>query len=670
MLLLFLIFIGHTSPSQGTTSSALDNVLNKYQTLEIEMSLKQNHSFSLSTLLENRPDEKALSAANVKAKTLAETGLEWNSSYIENFNAVVIQDADFLYRRKFQTGLTFNVLHGGVVASYFQKKANEAQNRLQSVYMHNPILASYFTGLRREVLSVFNQNKIVWVNKLLEIQTEYINVLKPAYNDKLINEYEWISEYTNAQNMQMQLSFLESMDKILQQSNQTSTTKIFTKFAIPDFDAEVLSFLDSVNQKKKEEGMLAFKEKVNASANPASKLGLNMRINYNLYDFGVNQATRLRDIASFSVNTSVPFSTFYPRYTQQMQEREMYETVAMLDDQQSKNVMRYKEYLRHMKGFLELENKLTRLHEKIRANQVKRSLGDESFDIKVSIEDYRNYYETKVSSLEALELVYDDIIQLMIQYPEENVMQFVSAYEVPTMASNVDFDEIYVWSSTFTNAKPNEVLEFALNSKASTFMVSLPSDTAKRRLCNAFIEDVIHNKKSVHWLFGNNNKIDDPDYAAKMEAYFSRLVPKGISALHLDIEPHTLPDWKVRKTEYLNELVVIFQKAKLICEKNNWKLCVSLPLSYPTATYESIYQIVDYVYLMSYEHADAQYLLRKIKPIQDINPSKTKVCIRTADFTTADSLQSFAKELKIALGVKGLVLHDLKGYMQLEKTMR
>ena len=177
---------------------------------------------------------------------------------------------------------------------------------------------------------------------------------------------------------------------------------------------------------------------------------------------------------------------------------------------------------------------------------------------------------------------------------------------------------------------------------------------------------MIHGNGKVQWMFANDNYILDPNYSNKLYASLSLKQPSEISVVHLDIEPHTLPDYAERKAEYLIRLVDIYKEVKNVCNKNGWRLNVSVPLSYPIATYEEIYETVDGVYLMAYEHVDANYLYRKIQPIRDLGQNKTKICLRTADFESISDLREFAKVVKVKLGVNSLVLHDLKGLIQLQ----
>jgi acid phosphatase class B len=137
-----------------------------------------------------------------------------------------------------------------------------------------------------------------------------------------------------------------------------------------------------------------------------------------------------------------------------------------------------------------------------------------------------------------------------------------------------------------------------------------------------------------------------------------------IEALHLDVEPHTLDDWKGKKSIYLDQYIELLDRTNAYCDNRNINLSVSVPLHYPKEYLDMIYERCDKIYFMAYENIDTDYIIRKV---QDFNKDKTIISLRTEDFNNLLELEMKIIDLHSKFQPLEYTIHDLRRMIELEK---
>jgi hypothetical protein len=140
-----------------------------------------------------------------------------------------------------------------------------------------------------------------------------------------------------------------------------------------------------------------------------------------------------------------------------------------------------------------------------------------------------------------------------------------------------------------------------------------------------------------------------------------------ITALHLDVEPHVLADYDSNKDKYLNQYVELLKKAKLYCSQKGLKLSVSIPVFYPEPILKEIYAQSDFVYLMAYEHPNADFIIRKVKEEFALDATKTVIALRAKDFKNRNECEKLINELNTTMNASRFALHDLETFVKLDE---
>ncbi|MEW8626297.1 MAG: hypothetical protein AB2551_11135 [Candidatus Thiodiazotropha sp.] len=221
---------------------------------------------------------------------------------------------------------------------------------------------------------------------------------------------------------------------------------------------------------------------------------------------------------------------------------------------------------------------------------------------------------------------------------------------------------IYIWSDSFTKL-PNGVIHEFLRAKGiSEVVLSGNARIPEPKLLN-FINKAQQQGIDIQTLVGDNGWLK----RSRQQSLLDRLEHLGTRSgyLHIDVEPHTLPDFKQNRRKYLDR----YQQLITAIEQRlgeQVKLAVSVPLHWDSEDYQYLDRHVDRVYLMAYEINRVDSLKRRLaKVLPHLSVAKVVVALRPEDFMHEVELESVIEELASAFAIEQFALHDLDSYLQL-----
>ncbi|MCG8012574.1 MAG: hypothetical protein JAY64_12875, partial [Candidatus Thiodiazotropha weberae] len=221
---------------------------------------------------------------------------------------------------------------------------------------------------------------------------------------------------------------------------------------------------------------------------------------------------------------------------------------------------------------------------------------------------------------------------------------------------------IYIWSDSFIKM-PNGVIQEFLRAKGVSEVVL----SGNARIPELKLIDFMNNARQqgidIQTLVGDNGWLKQ----SRQKSLLDRLeqLTERSGYLHIDVEPHTLPDFKQSRRNYLDryqQLISAIQQRL----GEQVKLAVSVPLHWDSEDYQYLDRNVDRVYLMAYEINRVEHLKRRLaKVLPHMSVAKVVVALRPEDFMHEVELESVIEELASAFGVEQFALHDLDSYLQL-----
>lgn len=226
---------------------------------------------------------------------------------------------------------------------------------------------------------------------------------------------------------------------------------------------------------------------------------------------------------------------------------------------------------------------------------------------------------------------------------------------------------LYMWSQAFQNNSTLDVTNFVNSQNVTNAIVYLGSSKTYRTEKVAAISSFVASGKTVEAMIDHQDFISET--AAEITTYlndvFSGFNMSSITTVHLDIEPHTLPDWHTNKTTYLDQYLSMLDTVRAFCNTNNVQLAVSIPLHYPENYTQQIIDKVDTVYFMAYENINPTYIERQVAPFLENDSSKIVISLLTEDFSSVENLKNFATSLLSQLNLTRYSIHDFSSLKNL-----
>jgi hypothetical protein len=307
------------------------------------------------------------------------------------------------------------------------------------------------------------------------------------------------------------------------------------------------------------------------------------------------------------------------------------------------------------------------LNEKLRIERAKLRLSHMAPDPFVGMDIYDELMEVDLELLESLQRLYLKALKIHTRIPGSSIEELIKSQSTGDLYDYIEQDKrsIYIWSKTFEDYSPDFIAEYAIYNEFDKLIVAV-SDTDTMTTKKQFLE-YSQDQQEVYFMLGNNKLFDHPDiksYLADVMANYNDVKPKG---LHIDIEPHTFPNWEIDRMQLLDGYVVLIEKVNEFCAANYLKLEVSVPKHYDRPIMDKIYQLVDKVYFMCYENVDTDFLVRKLEAYTNDYGAKTVIALRTEDFDTRLDMENKAAELKERLKVNEFAFHDMKRMINFDR---
>ncbi len=220
---------------------------------------------------------------------------------------------------------------------------------------------------------------------------------------------------------------------------------------------------------------------------------------------------------------------------------------------------------------------------------------------------------------------------------------------------------MYIWSATETTYGAEYIKNYLVANNITTAIASGSNKTVFKQLLTMLPQQGI----KVELLIGSNSLLTNPNPTAYFDNLLSDIDTKNISAIHLDVEPHTFDDYQKKKEYYLNLYVQLLKTAKTYAIQKGMKLSVDIPVFYPEATVKEIYKQADTVYLMAYQITSMNYLATRVSEELAQGKEKTIIAFRANDFAKRSDFEIYLKNAATKLNMTTFAMHDLGRFVNL-----
>lgn len=219
---------------------------------------------------------------------------------------------------------------------------------------------------------------------------------------------------------------------------------------------------------------------------------------------------------------------------------------------------------------------------------------------------------------------------------------------------------LYVWSTGF-NALANEDLVHFLNTKQITRVLLSTGKSISLGKIRDFLELGKARNITVELITGSTSWIlpENQDTAVAR----ALIVAEQTGSIHLDIEPHTLADFREKKDEYLALYIELLEKIRQGLLDH--RLSVAIPVHYPAEIYTQLNTLSDRVYVMAYGTTDSEVVTRRLQTIlAGIDHDKVVIVLRASDFRDEWGLEKMIDSLTTRTGITRYGIHQLTTFLK------
>jgi len=226
---------------------------------------------------------------------------------------------------------------------------------------------------------------------------------------------------------------------------------------------------------------------------------------------------------------------------------------------------------------------------------------------------------------------------------------------------------IYVWSKAFLNVPAEQIMN-DLNQWKIDHVILSPTTDLKNWVKAQPLIDLLNQKNiAVEWMIGNNKWLGNT-ITGKLDSLNNQLQNWNIKTLHLDIEPHTLPDYKKNKEKYHQQYLQLVDEAHAFCKKNNLQLNLSIPLGLPDDVLKKIADDNIATTLMAYENPNMEAVKRRSQEEVKFGQTKSIIALRAKDYQKSADMEKDLQLLKDWIPSHRIVIHDYNTYKQISSN--
>ncbi len=589
-------------------------------------------------------------------------GLKYTLSYQENFNSPVADPLEVVvFKRRAITGFEWDILKSGFYESRTKNKILKLEAEALAKKQYTSNLNAFTAKNTEQIIRHFNEKKIDILNARKKLNDEQTLTVEKLWSIKHITKDDYLKAIQNTTDINAQYNVYGNYNKV-QLANRSNFD-----FDLPILDLDLAKIFQSANVNPVDTSvMLHNSEIAKLRSSFINDISLSTYARYSYYDV-YDGGPPNRSFLSLGMNLSVPL-TF-----NQKEKREYYTIQGQIINQKEEvinhdiqiNLLNYYyEYQYKLKQFKNLYHKRLVFLELLRTERVKNDLNDMEFNPNTALFILDDYWSNAIELLDLKQDMYKILLTLKTKLPNVSTTEYTKPLNLNNLnisASNPPFKAVYVWSDAFKNHSQTVINEYCKVNEFNPILISYNTTKVYTQQVSEFISKNYTSK--IHLMLGSN-KLLSSGLAGYLDTLKNTMNLSFVKGIHLDLEPHTLKDFKENKEKAFENYVAIVKQAKKFADDNKLELSVSIPLSYPENVLEELNKVCNTVYLMAYENVDVDFIAKKTTEEKAILKTKCVLALRTKDFDNRTEMDQLFKKL----GFEKTAYHDLDDLIKFDNT--
>lgn len=275
----------------------------------------------------------------------------------------------------------------------------------------------------------------------------------------------------------------------------------------------------------------------------------------------------------------------------------------------------------------------------------------------------KTWMEARLELIGAIEVLYSKVNRVLATARVPFTADLISVVSLLPHLDRARYGHrsLYLWSDAFHDLENNDIAAFLEAKNITTLLLSTGKngDRIKQR---QLIRLLATKGIEVTPIRGDNSWLFPDKQLAAVEKIV--IAAELTGRVHLDIEPHTLPDYAANKKSYLStylELIGLVKERLLDRE-----LSLAVPFHWPDEVFRSLGETADGLYLMAYGTIKAQTMIRRIKRVLAVVPrDKLTVVLNAKEFPDEWAMEQMVNAIAAETGISHFGIHHFDRYLQI-----
>ena len=321
----------------------------------------------------------------------------------------------------------------------------------------------------------------------------------------------------------------------------------------------------------------------------------------------------------------------------------------------------YQSFREQMYRTIKQQYRYLRNKERVRQSLITKKL-DQQILIASAATRVRSLLDSSIELTRAKEELYRRANEVFLIASIEFTPSLIkmNAFSNNKQRSRLGERSIYLWSKGFNKVTNEHIFDFLEAKNIKRVLLTAGKAVQRDKMLN-FIKQAREKQIHVESIIGPNKLFFEEFHqqaAIKVEAAMTLS-----DSVHLDIEPHTFPEYKKNKSAYLTQYINMLKTIRKNSPDIN--LTVAVPFHWPESAYAKIDKLVNRVYIMAYGNTKPETINRRLQPaIQSISADKIVIVLRVTDFEDEWSIEQMISSLQHLTGLQKYSLHTFRSFVQ------
>lgn len=673
-LLLALLLFTNDYFSQGdSTKRYIDNLYSSWKSTYNKYNFEHNlgNQNEISSLFSKQfSDSNRVENFLIELKQLesdyykGNIGLGFNAGFLNNPTGGEQDFDNIIYRSRFITDVGWDILRSGYVHNRLKSQIAENESKIAAIEDKELKKNASFAILWNYIIYQFNLQKIQVLNDRMKLAQDKIDAIKKLYFLNKVDESELLKHLESIAEIRSMFNIYKEFNEQLKLEYQFNSNDTLD---LPLIDIKYNTIKERLDGQQEDSVTYYMKENIDLKNKFIKDISLRTSVRYSYYDLVTNNPAS-RDFFSLGISLGIPIN--FNRKTKQEWINLQKESVEYIPESDRITIQKsilnnYYEFRYKLKQYTSMHYKRLLYQELLRKENARYSIDYLSFNPVSSLRILDDLMKIDIEMLDLKQQMYLKLISIHTEIPYNKIEELYTIHELDDEFEKIYASKrsIYIWDNIFNNYQLPFLLSYIEKEDFNSVIISYNQKQNNNKIKNNFIDTLYNKGVKVEIMTGKNSLLGS-DPTPYYDSITQSLDFNKISALHLDIEPHTFDDWSDKKTMYLDQYLELLDKTLIFCNKNNIKLSVSIPLHFPKEYIERIYERCDLVYFMAYENIKTDYIVRKVK---DFDSAKTIIALRTEDFKNLLEIETKIIDIQMQYVPSQFVIHDLRRVIEFEK---